>query len=102
MEKYSMIRTHAAHLYLVLGAGEVIEGWDIGIEGMEVGERRQLIVPPELGYGLRGAGNIIPPNATLTFDINLIAIRWPPKLTEIDANMLTKAIATDWSPDRYP
>ena len=79
----------------ILGAGEVIEGWDIGIEGMEVGERRQLIVPPELGYGLRGAGNVIPPNATLTFDIYLIAIRWPPKLTELDANMLASAIAED-------
>ena len=88
-------RSRGTPFTFVLGAGEVIEGWDIGIEGMEVGERRQLIVPPELGYGLRGAGNIIPPNATLTFDIHLIAIRWPPKLTEIDANMLTKAIATD-------
>jgi peptidylprolyl isomerase len=54
-----------------------------------------LIIPPELGYGLRGAGNVIPPNATLTFDIDLIAIRWPPKLSELDANMLASAIAED-------
>ena len=75
-----------------LGDGQVIEGWEKGIFGMKVGERRQLTIPPELGYGLSGAGNIIPPGATLIFDIELIAIRWPPKLAKIDPHGLVKAL----------
>ena len=59
---------------------------------MKVGERRQLTIPPELGYGLSGAGNIIPPGATLIFDIELIAIRWPPKLAKIDPDGLVTAL----------
>lgn len=57
-----------------LGAGMVIQGWDLGIEGMKVGEKRTLTIPPELGYGARGAGADIPPNATLIFTTELIAI----------------------------
>ena len=58
-----------------LGAGEVIKGWDEGVEGMMVGEKRKLQVPPELGYGASGAGSVIPPDATLIFEVELLEIK---------------------------
>ena len=58
-----------------LGAGHVIRGWDEGVAGMKVGGTRRLTIPPEMGYGSRGAGGVIPPNATLVFEVELLAVR---------------------------
>ncbi len=57
-----------------VGAGQVIRGWDQGVQGMKVGGQRRLVLPPEFAYGARGAGSVIPPNATLVFDVELLSV----------------------------
>lgn len=57
-----------------LGKGRVIKGWDMGVEGMRVGGKRKLVIPSDLGYGSRGAGNVIPPDTTLHFEVELLGV----------------------------
>lgn len=63
------------HFSFMLGAGRVIKGWDQGVVGMKVGGKRTLIIPPSMAYGTQGAGNVIPPNAMLIFDVELISLK---------------------------
>ena len=74
-----------------LGAGQVIKGWDLGVEGMKVGEKRNLVIPPHLGYGVRGAGATIPPNATLIFDVELLEVTLPITLGELSPQQFIDA-----------
>ena len=74
-EKFDSSRDRGKGFSFQLGAGRVIKGWDQGVAGMRIGQMRKLTIPPELGYGARGAGGVIPPNATLVFDVALIDVK---------------------------
>lgn len=73
--KFDSSQDRAQPFQFQLGAGQVIQGWDEGVKGMRIGGKRKLTIPPDMGYGARGASGIIPPNATLLFDVELLDVK---------------------------
>jgi len=90
--KFDSSRDRGKPFEFTLGAGQVIPGWDMGIEGMKVGGKRELMIPADLAYGKKGAGGVIPPNATLKFEVELIALE-PPKYENIGNGQLKALLA---------
>jgi rhodanese-related sulfurtransferase len=90
-EVFDASRPRGQAFSFTIGASQVIRGWEQGVEGMKVGETRRLTIPPELGYGEAGAGGVIPPNATLVFEIELLDVSLPVTLGEATSKDLVKA-----------